>query len=281
MEQVDAHQHYWSIGRKDYGWLTPESGLLYRDYLPAELKPHLSRHGITRTVLVQAAPSVEETLYMLGLYDQERTIAGVVGWLDFESDEFEVEFHRLQKHPGFVGVRPMIQDLPTGWLLDKRVMQRFRFLAEHEFPVDLQLRPRLLPDAVELLRQVPGLHAVIDHLAKPAMHHGGLEPWAGTMSELAAYPGVICKLSGMVAETAGQPWSLAQIEPYARHVLQLFGHERILFGSDWPVCLLSAAYDEVWELAHSLLPASWTAEQREAVFGRNAVHFYRLKERSE
>lgn len=279
MQRVDAHQHYWSIQRTDYGWLTPASGLLYRDYLPEELVPHLIQHDIARTILVQAAPSVEETWYMLGLYDKEPSVAGVVGWLDFESDHLEEEFQALREHPGFVGVRPMIQDLPNGWMLSDKVLRSFEYMAQQQFPVDLQLRPRLLEDAIQLLNRVPTLKAVIDHLAKPDMQEGELEPWADQMTQLAAYSGVMCKLSGMVPESEGETWTLQRIEPYARHVLNTFGPERVMYGSDWPVCLLSATYNEVIDLANTLLPSSWTDSQREAVFGGNALQFYEWKER--
>ncbi|MBM7564217.1 amidohydrolase family protein [Paenibacillus sacheonensis] len=274
--RIDAHQHYWSIARTDYGWLTPETGVLYRDYQPDELKPLLEEHGLDASIVVQAAPTTEETEYMLSLADREPAIAGVVGWLDFEGDSFDRDYRRFRANPKFVGVRPMIQDLPSEWLLRERVVERFRLLAAERFPVDLQANPRHLPFIADLLQQVPDLQAVIDHLAKPMMDRGELEPWASQMSAIANYPGVMCKLSGMVPDKHDPAWSEAVIRPFAAHAIRVFGPKRVMFGSDWPVCLNAATYAQVRELASSLLGEGLTEEAKQDVYGGNAARFYRL-----
>jgi L-fuconolactonase len=273
---IDSHQHYWSVSRDDYGWLTTEQGILYRDYMPNDLRPELDRLGIRRTIAVQAAPTVEETHFLLGLSDADATIAGVVGWLDFESEGFEKQLNELQKHPKFVGVRPMIQDKPDDWILQRDVVANIRILERRQVPIDLQLRPRLMPAILELIRHVPKLYGVVDHLAKPDIWSGAWQPWAQQIEELAGYPHIMAKLSGMVPEKEGQLWTPEQIEPYAKHVIQAFGPKRIMFGSDWPVCLLSAQYEDVFRLVESLLPAEWNYEQRIDVFGRNAARFYNV-----
>lgn len=274
--KIDAHQHYWKVARADYGWLTADKGNLYRDYEPADLAGHLQQHGIAGSIVVQAAPTVAETEYMLQLAERESSIVGVVGWLDFASDTFERDYERLREHPYFVGVRPMIQDLPDGWMLQEQVVQRFARLADEGFPVDLQLRVRLLPDAVALLQRIPHLRAVIDHIAKPDMAAGQWEPWAAGITQLAGYEQVMCKLSGMVSEVPGVGWSVEQIRPYFDHVLHAFGAKRVMFGSDWPVCLISASYDEVLAALHQLLGNQLEEKELAAVYGGNAARFYRL-----
>jgi L-fuconolactonase len=272
--RIDAHQHYWEPRRGDYGWLTPDTGLLYADYLPAQLEPLLAQHRLDYTVLVQAAPTVEETRYMLALSDAHPTIAGVVGWLDFESPDFAGQLAELRKHPHFVGVRPMIQDLPADWLLRDTVVANMRHIAERQFPIDLQLRPFLLDSAVKLLEQVPTLRAVIDHIAKP-VYGREFEAWRLAMERLAGFPNMMCKLSGMVPERR-EAWTAEPWKPYVRTIIELFGAERIMFGSDWPVCLVSATYEQVCDALASLLPPEWDASQLEAVWGGNAARFYRL-----
>ncbi|MBP1993901.1 amidohydrolase family protein [Paenibacillus eucommiae] len=273
---IDSHQHYWKISRTDYGWLKPEVGRIYRDYLPEHLTPLLQQYGVHQTVVVQAAPSTEETEFMLQLADNEETIAGVVGWLDMEAESFGQQLNHYRKHPKFVGIRPMIQDLPTEWLLQDRVLGHLKLLAETGFPIDLQANTRHLPVIVEVLRYIPELHAVIDHLAKPDRLGGALQPWGAQMAEIAAYPNIMCKLSGMVPESEDAPWSQATISPFAEHVIRIFGKNRVMFGSDWPVCLFSATYEQVMELFASFIGADWTEAEIEAVYAQNAIRFYRL-----
>ncbi|MDF2714708.1 MAG: putative TIM-barrel fold metal-dependent hydrolase [Paenibacillus sp.] len=274
--RIDAHQHYWEPARGDYGWLQPDKGILYKDYLPQQLEPILRLHRLQYSVAVQAAPTVEETRYLLALSDAHPTIAGVVGWLDFESPSFKEQLAELRRHPRFVGVRPMIQDLPADWLLRPAVIGHMRCLEEERFPIDLQLRPHLLESAVTLMELVPKLCAVIDHIAKP-VYGQSFQEWQGSIRRLAAYPNMMCKLSGMVPETAGTAWDIDEWKPYVELVLDSFGPDRVMFGSDWPVCLLSATYEQVYESLSALLPANWDEAEREGVWGRNAELFYRLQ----
>ncbi|WP_127579842.1 amidohydrolase family protein [Paenibacillus koleovorans] len=274
--RVDAHQHYWKPERADYGWLTPATGLLYADYLPAHLKPYLRRFGIDKTIVVQAAPTVAETEFMLRLADEDETIAGVVGWLDLESepDAFLAEFLRLKQHPRFVGIRPMIQNLPTEWILQEQVLQNLRTLVKYDFPIDLQARPRHLGVLIELFERVPGLRAVIDHLAKPEVTLQKLESWRTEITSLARCETVLCKLSGMVPEVLDGVWGVDDYLPYVETIFEVFGTERVMFGSDWPVCLLSATYEDVWKLLELNLPPGLTARDRRLLYGENAARFY-------
>jgi L-fuconolactonase len=228
------------------------------------------------SIAVQAAPTVEETRYLLALSDMYPTIAGVVGWLDFESPSFGEQLTELRRHPRFIGVRPMIQDLPADWLLREQVVGNMRLLEKERFPIDLQLRPHLLESAVKLMEQVPGLHAVIDHIAKP-VYGVSFQAWKDGVMRLADYPNMMCKLSGMVPEAEAVPWTVEAWKPYVETVLDAFGPERVMYGSDWPVCLLSATYGQVYESLAALLPESWNEAERAGVWGGNAARFYRLR----
>ncbi len=276
--KIDAHQHYWLTARNDYGWLQPSSGRLYADYMPVHLKPLLAAHGISKSIIVQAAPTVAETEFMLDIASKEDSVAGVVGWLDLTSSDFEQTFQRLRKHPKFVGIRPMIQDLPSDWIVQEVVVRHLHLLANAGFPVDLQANPRHLPYILNVLEQIPHLHAVIDHLAKPAISEGikALEPWRTHMFQIAAYPNMMCKLSGMVPEKQDEGWTTEGIAIFASHAIQAFGKKKVMFSSDWPVCLLSATYEQVIDLFEACLPAEWNESDRMDIYGGNAVRFYNI-----
>ncbi|MFD0869058.1 Predicted metal-dependent hydrolase of the TIM-barrel fold [Chlamydia abortus] len=276
-KRIDAHQHYWKLSRGDYGWLTPDSGVLYRDYLPGDLKEHLREQSIDRTIVVQAAPTIEETEYLLALCEEEETLAGVVGWIDLEADDFHEQYARLAANRYFLGIRPMLQDLPDDrWILRPKVISALEKLARDEFPVDLLVKPRHLVHILELMKQVPGLRAVVDHLAKPNIKEGVMEPWSTHIKELAQFPNLYCKLSGMVTEADHEQWRTNDFIPYVHHVVECFGAERVMFGSDWPVCLLAVSYQEVTGLLNECLPAYITEQDKERIFGENASRFYRL-----
>jgi L-fuconolactonase len=276
--RIDAHQHYWKTSRTDYGWLKPSLGRIYADYMPEHLKPLLEQFQIQQTIVVQAAPTSDETEFLLHLADSDDTIAGVVGWLDLESDQFELEWNRFRKNPKFVGLRPMIQDLPSDWLLNEKVIHNLQILSKAQFPVDLQANLRHLPYIVELLVKLPDLRGVIDHLAKPAIAEGNMEPWGTHMKQIASFPNTMCKLSGMVPEKLDAPWTQASIKPFMEQAIHTFGKNRVMFGSDWPVCLFSASYEQVVDLFESGLGQDWTDEERAAVYGGNAWHFYQIEE---
>ncbi|MGG6310660.1 amidohydrolase family protein [Paenibacillus macerans] len=277
--RIDAHQHFWKMDRKDYGWITPELPVLFRDYLPSDLEPHVQKHGIGKTILVQAAPTIEETEFILELSETANFVAGVVGWLDLEDPLFKEQYRRFCKHPKFIGFRVMIQDMgDPNTVLSSAYLEALSYFAEQDVPVDLLVLANQLPQLVQLLERVPQLRGVVDHLAKPPIASGVMEPWRSHMAEIAQYPNIYCKLSGMVTEADRKGWEKEDFTAYVQETLDLFGPERVMFGSDWPVCLLAATYDEVVDICRQALQDRLSPEEFEAVFGGNAAKFYKLSE---
>ncbi|MBP1965335.1 amidohydrolase family protein [Paenibacillus aceris] len=274
--RIDAHQHYWTTSRSDYGWLTPENSVLYRDYLPSDLKPALKHNRVQKTIVVQAAPTVAETKYLLELSEQEPTIAGVVGWLDMEREDFEDQLSELRRHPKFVGIRPMLQDREPEYLLSPKLIKAFAILEEQQFPLDWLVYPKHLPNVGRIMEQFPRLLSVIDHLGKPSFVQGKMEPWQTDIAKLAQYDNMYCKMSGMVTEMEGTSAPQASCDPFVQHCLAVFGEDRVMFGSDWPVCLLAAEYNQVIELLTAALPLPYTDEAKKKLFGDNASRFYKL-----
>jgi L-fuconolactonase len=278
--RIDAHQHYWNPARGDYSWMPADHKVLTRAYFPGDLEPMLLDVRIERTVLVQAAPSIEETEYMLGMADVTPSIAGVVGWADFESRDDLRQLERLKRHPKFVGVRPMIQDIAdVDWMLRKDVQWAFAALVDLDLTFDALGFSRHLKNFLTVLSRYPTLRAVVDHSMKPQVRDKGTERdeftfWAAGMSRIASETGAYCKLSGLVTETDGG-WTLETLRPYGGHVLSAFGAERVMWGSDWPVCLLQSSYAD-WLSATEGLCAGLSEPDKAQVFGGSAARFYQL-----
>ncbi|MEV0588901.1 amidohydrolase family protein [Nonomuraea sp. NPDC050310] len=272
---VDAHQHFWSLESGRYGWLTPEFGVLYRDYAPEDLQPHLHQAGVDRTVLVQAADSLAETDAMLAQADRHEFIGAVVGWLPLtDPAATATALGTYGKHPKFVGVRHLIHEEPDpDWLVREPVQESLGLLAEHGLSFDVvSLLPRHLEHVVTTAARHPGLRLVIDHLSKPRIKDAGWEPWAGQLAECARFANVHAKVSGLVTEADHERWTLDDLRPYVAHALACFGPERLMAGSDWPVCLLAGDYERVWDAYRTLLSGSDTAR----VLGGTAREFYRF-----
>ncbi len=275
--RIDSHQHYWKVARGDYHWMTPDVPVLYRDYLPADLRPSLVRHNIQKTVLVQAAQTVAETDFLLDLAANDDSIAGVVGWLDLEAEDFPAQFDRYRKNPKFIALRPMLQDLPDDrWILRPNVLASLRLIAESDFPFEFLTFPRHLPFVFEVLESIPNLRAIIDHISKPAIAEGKLDPWQTWMARVAQHPNLYCKLSGMITEADHHHWKPDDLRPYVDHVVECFGFDRLLFGSDWPVCLCAGSYDQVIGALSEILAPGLNPETEPKLFGENAVRFYKL-----
>ena len=273
--RVDAHQHFWQWSR---GWFSHPEAVLQLDYLPETLQPILKAQNIDKTILVQTAPSVAETDFLLELAETSSIIGGVVGWLDLESRGFPMELEKYRRNRNFVAVRPMLQNLrEDDWILRPQVMESLSLIAETGLAFDFLTFTRHLPYVLQVLRRIPSLRAVMDHLSKPEIMLAKLQPWQDLMAEVAQHPNVYCKLSGMVTEADPLNWTREQLRPYADYVMESFGADRVMFGSDWPVCLLAASYEEVFTTARALVLDKLGKGAEAAVFGDNAARFYRLE----
>lgn len=277
MEMIDAHQHYWHPERGDYDWMPMDNATLARPYHPADLEPTLAKHGISRTVLVQAAATVQETEYMLGIADATPSVAAVVGWVDFENPADRAHLERWAAHPKFRGVRPMIQDIPDDdWMLREDIRWAYEALIDLDLTFDALGFPRHLENFHRILTQHREMRVVVDHCMKPQIRAHSMENftnWADGMRAIAEDTTACCKLSGIVTESDG--WTPEALRPYVNHVLEVFGPDRVMWGSDWPVCQLEATYDE-WREAAERLTEHLSDGAREAVFGGTAARFYRL-----
>ena len=276
--QIDAHQHYWDPARGDYGWLTPDLAALYRRFGPADLAPLRERAGIARTVVVQAAPTVDETRYLLGLARDDDSIAGVVGWVPLLDRGAPALIAELARDAKFKGVRPMLQDLPDDdWIANPALAPAIETLIAHELAFDALVFARHIDALLSFASRYPSLRIVVDHGAKPPIVEGpaGWQPWADRIAKLARLPHVHCKLSGLATEAAPR-WTEATLRPYVDHLLASFGPERLMWGSDWPVLNLNGDY-LLWHSIATTLLDVLTDVQRDAIFGGNAAAFYRLE----
>lgn len=270
---IDAHQHFWQLARGDYSWLTPELTALHRDFLPDDLAPHLHQHGIDGTILVQAAPTLAETEFLLKIADKTPFVLGVVGWVDFEATSACHDIARLAKHPKLVGLRPMIQDIPDDrWMLRPDLAPAFEAMIQNDLAFDALMLPRHLPHLRQLLSRYPQLRTVIDHAAKPDISGGKYEAWASDIAVIAKESRAYCKLSGLLTE-AGSDWATSDVAPYVAHLAEHFGPHRMVWGSDWPVLTLTTSYETWMGMAVSFIPNGYA---RDAVFGSNAVDLYKL-----
>jgi L-fuconolactonase len=274
---IDAHQHYWDPARGDYEWLTPELKLLYRPFGPSDLAPLREAAGVARTVVVQAAPSIDETRYLLDLARHEASIAGVVGWAPLLLPTGPAVIDAFAHEPKFKGVRPMLQDLPDDtWIANPDLAPAINALIAHDLAFDALIYARHVEPFETFAMRFPALRIVIDHGAKPPIRYGraGFQNWLDAITRLAQLPNVHCKLSGLVTEAAFG-WTAATLQPYVGHLLASFGPARLMWGSDWPVLDLNGDYGQ-WHAVSDRLLAALSGSERDAVFGGNATAFYRL-----
>jgi L-fuconolactonase len=274
---VDSHFHLWEIKRFHYSWMNgKETKLIEQDFKPEDLLPILDRHRILKAVLVQALDQDQEAPFLLDLADHYSFIAGVVVWLDMEDKNFKDHLIKYQSNPKFLGIRPMLQDIDdANWILKPSVFESFKILQKYDKSFDFLVTPELLPKAVQVVKQFPGLRFVIDHLSKPLIKSQQIEPWASYLKEIASYPNVYCKLSGLITEADHQTWRVEEIKPYVEIAVQAFGYDRLMFGSDWPVCLLAGNYDAVIQTLKECL-GNIGPENEQKIFGKNAIKFYKI-----
>ena len=278
--RLDAHQHFWTLARRDYAWLTPEFPAIYRDFGPGDLEPLLWRNGVEGTIAVQAAPSVAETEYLLSLADDHEWIRGVVGWIDFEADDAIAQLTYLARNTKLVGIRPMLENMPrSDWIRDAARAPVLAAMSDRGLALDALVRPAHLEHIVAVADSLPDLTIVIDHAGKPTIgDREGFAHWARSIAAAADRPNVACKLSGLLSE-APVDTPIEVVQDYVDVLIARFGPERLIWGSDWPVLLVAAGYDE-WVAASQTLLNALDAVEQDAVFGENACRTYGLTSES-
>jgi L-fuconolactonase len=277
MTRIDAHQHYWYLRRGDYAWLTPSDVGLYKDFTPDDLSPELAECAVRATVLVQAAPTEDESRFLFDLARGNASIAGVVGWTDFEASDVAERISSLVRDGRGIlkGLRPMVQDISDpDWLDRDSLDAAIEAMIENDLVFDALVMPRHLGALGRCLRRHPRLRAVIDHAGKPDIAHAKVEPWAGLLEQLAQSTEVHCKLSGLLTQ-ARQGAGLAELDAFVARIFSCFGADRVMWGSDWPVMTLRATYQEWLQMSLELV-RRYAPGGEEAVFGANAIRFYHL-----
>jgi len=275
--RIDAHQHFWRYRPETHAWISDQMSQLQRDFLPGDLQPLLAAAGFDGCVAVQAQQDVAETEWLLELADQYAFIRGVVGWVDLRAADVDETLRRLAAHPRLRGVRHVVQDeADDRFMLWPEFMGGIAALAQFRLTYDILIYPRQLPAAVELVGRFPQQRFVLDHIGKPEIRCGRLSPWRDGIKALAALPNVSCKLSGMVTEADWRVWKPSDITAYLDVVLDRFGPQRLMIGSDWPVCTLAGSYAAVIAVVTEYV-SFLTPSERDAVLGGNAARFYGLR----
>ena len=274
---IDAHQHFWHYDAVRHRWITDAMAILKRDFLPPDLEPELVTNGVDGCVLVQVEQSECETEFLLQLADRSKKIAGVVGWIDLSSPNIVEKLKQYARSKKLRGFRHIVQDEPDDrFLLRQEILRGIQALNGFGYTYDILIYPKHLLAALELVSRLPEQRFVIDHLAKPLVRENILEPWASQMRAIAKHPNVYCKVSGLVTEANWRAWTEKDFRPYLDVVCESFGAKRLMFGSDWPVCLLASNYSRVKQLIDNYLQ-NFSSLEREQIFGGTATHFYGLE----
>ncbi len=272
--RIDAHQHYWRIGHNGQEWPGPDLPQIHRDFMPKDLDAARLSAGVTRTVLVQSQPHDADTDWMLDLADRTPSIGAVVGWVDLPDPAAADRIAVLARHPKLRGIRPMLQALAVEWILQPAIEPAIGAMIDRGLVFDALIRPAHLPALTRFAAAHPRLQIVIDHAAKPDIAQDEREPWGRDIAMLARLPNVACKISGLVTE-AGSAWSAGDLRFYVDHLIDCFGPERLVWGSDWPVLLLASDYPG-WLRCCERLFGHLPAPARAAIFGTNARRIYRV-----
>ncbi|MBM3834411.1 MAG: amidohydrolase [Verrucomicrobia bacterium] len=272
--RIDSHQHFWRYEPRDYPWMTDQMSRLRRDYLPPDLASELDQAKLDGSIVVQARQTLEESRWLLTLADQYSLIKGVVGWVDLQSERVSDQLAELSRHPKFVGVRHVVQDEPDDeFMLRPQFLRGLGCLKEFDLPYDLLVYPKQLPAAIKVVERFPKQKFVLDHMGKPLVKSGTTSPWDDQIRQLGRCGNVFCKVSGLPTEAKWREWRQEDFRPYLDVVFDAFGEDRLMFGTDWPVCLLSASYGEAFGIVKSYFDA-YPARIQEKAFGMNAALFY-------
>jgi L-fuconolactonase len=277
MIRIDAHNHFWKFDPVRDSWIDESMTILRKDFLPNDLEPILVENNFHGTIAVQADQSEEETNFLLGLADNHDFIKGVVGWVDFKALDIEEKLSSYSLKEKLCGFRHIAQaETDDRFLVSKDFLTGLRYLNSFDFTYDVLIYPRQLEAAIELANELPDQKLVLDHIAKPLIKAGIMEPWASQMRDLGSSKNVYCKISGIITEADHRDWNAEEIKPYLDVVFDAFDTDRIMFGSDWPVCLLAGTYAQVVQLIEDYI-GKFEPNAMARIFGGNAIEFYKLK----
>lgn len=275
---LDAHQHFWIYNADEYGWMDERHEAICNNFLPSDLLPLLQQFEFDGSIAVQARQSIEETEWLLLLAKKNSFIKGVVGWLDLCSDNIDAQLQKYSMNPKLKGVRHVVHDEPDdGFMLRKDFRYGISLLEHYGLTYDLLLFPQHLKQAIELIRLFPEQAFVLDHIAKPNIMNRGMQPWKDDLYRLAEHRNIYCKLSGMVTEAKLNAWQESEFEPYLDVVFDAFGTERLMIGSDWPVCNLSGSYQSVMQIVMHYI-TKYPEDTQESILGENCRKFYKIHE---
>lgn len=272
---IDSHQHFWKFDPVRDSWITQDMSVIRRDFLPEDLAPILKENGFDGCVAVQADQSVQETKFLIALAEQNHMIKGVVGWIDLRSRDLEQELNFFKAYPVLKGFRHIVQGEPAGFMNDESFRRGVSMLSSFGFTYDLLIYHYQLEEAIDFVRALPDVNIVLDHLAKPSIRTNEIEAWKKNIKTLASFENVYCKLSGMTTEANWANWKSEDFTPYLDVVMNSFGPTRLMYGSDWPVCLLAAGYKEQLKIVQNYI-GNLSDSERDHVMGRNAINFYHL-----
>jgi L-fuconolactonase len=275
--KIDSHQHFWSYNSNEYGWMSNNMEILQKDYLPDQLKTELSSIGFDGSVAVQARQSLEETQWLLNLADQHSFIKGVIGWVDLCSPDVEEQLIQFSGNPKLVGIRHVIHDeQDENFMLRKSFLRGIAYLKKFGLTYDILVFPRHLSNTIQLVNQFPEQVFILDHIAKPSIKDQKISPWKEHIEKLARFRNVYCKLSGMVTEANVKNWKQEELIPYMNIVFDAFGTNRLLIGSDWPVCRLAGSYKQTMQVVLDYI-RTFPDQDQKKILGENAIKAYELK----
>ncbi|MBN9298286.1 MAG: amidohydrolase family protein [Filimonas sp.] len=276
MQRIDAHQHFWRYNAKDHAWITDEMSVIRRDFLPADLLPLLQQQSIDGCVAVQADQSAAENEFLLQLAGENDWIKAVIGWIDFKAADIDDQLAGMQQHTKLKGFRHILQgEADDAYMLQPAFLNGINKLVKYNYTYDILVFPRHLENVAKFVNRFPNQPFVIDHLAKPYIKNKAIGEWESDLRKIAAFDNVSCKVSGIITEADWQHWTQEDIKPYLDVVFNAFGTKRIMFGSDWPVCLVAGAYAQVAEIIDNYL-SGFSDYEKQLVWGGNASQFYNL-----
>jgi len=273
---IDSHQHFWKYDPHRDSWIDENMKTLRRDFLPKDLAPILEKNGINGCIAVQADQSEHETEFLLSLAKNNSFIKGVVGWVDLRADNIEERLAHYSSNNLLKGVRHIVQAEPGDFMLGEKFQYGISLLAQFGLTYDILVFPPQLPATIQFVNKFPSQKFVIDHMAKPNIKKGEMVAWKNNMEELAKSPNIYCKISGLVTEADWKNWKKEDFSPYLDLIFKAFGTNRIMFGSDWPVCKLAAEYHQQLEIIESYI-SSFSIEDKKKIMGENTIRFYNIK----